>query len=116
MWTGLLLLPFLLFVDMGTAPAPGLVAAQFWWLLPFVIFVAMAGVYASMWAIPLLAPAVVGVIYMTEISAGAISSAFLSGEPFGLREILGIALITAAAILESARDMWRGRRTSSQLP
>jgi drug/metabolite transporter (DMT)-like permease len=111
MWTGGLLLPFLLFVDLGTAPAPALVVAQFWWLVPFLVFVTMAGVYASMWAVPLLAPAIVGVIYMTEISAGAISSAFLSGEPFGVRELLGITLITVAAIMESARDMWRERQT-----
>ncbi len=57
-----------------------------------------------MWAVPLLAPAIVGVLYMTEISAAAISSALWSGEPFGLREILGIALITVAAVLESVRD------------
>ena len=70
----------------------------------------MTGVYASMWAVPLLAPAIVGVLYMTEISSGAISSALWSGEPFGVREILGICLITLAAILESARDMWRQYR------
>ena len=109
-WTGVLLLPLLFFVGTANAPPLGLVVAQFWWLIPFLLFVAMVGVYASMWAVPLLAPAVVGVLYMTEISAGAISSAFLSGEPFGMREILGIALITLAAILESARDMWREQR------
>ena len=59
---------------------------------------------------PLPEPAIAGVLYMTEISAAAISSAFWSGEPFGLREISGIALITVAAILESVRDLWRDRR------
>jgi drug/metabolite transporter (DMT)-like permease len=47
---------------------------------------------------------------MTEISAAAISSALWSGEPFGIREILGITLITVAAVLESVRDLWRDRR------
>jgi hypothetical protein len=75
--------------------------SQLWWLLPFIFLIAKPGVYMSMWAVPLLAPAIVGVLYMTEIRAAAISSALWSGEPFGVREILGIALITVAAVLES---------------
>ena len=93
----------------------GLVVNQLWWLLPFIFLIAMPGVYLSMWAVPLLAPAIVGVLYMTEISAAAISSALWSGEPFGIREILGIALITVAAVLESVRDLWRDRRAAPTL-
>ena len=110
LWTGALLLPLLAFAGTGNAPPPSLVLNQLWWLLPFIVLVAMTGVYISMWAVPLLAPAIVGVLYMTEISAAAISSALWSGEPFGIREILGIALITVAAVLESVRDLWRERR------
>lgn len=108
--TGALLLPLLAIVGTGDAPPLGLVVNQLWWLLPFIFLIAMPGVYMSMWAVPLLAPAIVGVLYMTEISAAAISSALWSGEPFGIREILGIALITVAAVLESVRDLWRDRR------
>jgi drug/metabolite transporter (DMT)-like permease len=110
MWTGAMLLLLLAFAGTGGAPPLELVLAQLWWLLPFILFIAMVGVYISMWAVPLLAPAIVGVLYMTEISAAAISSALWSGEPFGVREILGIALITVAAVLESVRDLWRERR------
>jgi drug/metabolite transporter (DMT)-like permease len=110
MWTGAMLLALLAFAGTGGAPPLGLVLDQLWWLLPFILFIAMVGVYISMWAVPLLAPAIVGVLYMTEISAAAISSALWSGEPFGIREILGIALITVAAVLESVRDLWRERR------
>ena len=110
MWTGAMLLLLLAFAGIGGAPTLGLVVDQLWWLLPFILFIAMVGVYISMWAVPLLAPAIVGVLYMTEISAAAISSALWSGEPFGLREVSGIALITVAAVLESARDLWRERR------
>ena len=63
-----------------------------------------------MWAVPLLAPAIVTILYMTEISAAAINSVLWSGEPFGACEISGIFLITLAAILESARDKWRQSR------
>ncbi len=110
MCTGALLLILLAFTGTGNAPPLGLVVNQLWWLLPFIFLIAMPGVYMSMWAVPLLAPAIVGVLYMTEISAAAISSALWSGEPFGIREILGIALITVAAVLESVRDLWRDRR------
>jgi drug/metabolite transporter (DMT)-like permease len=110
LWTGLLLFPFIAVADFSTMPPLALALAQLWWLLPFIACVAMVGVFASMWAVPKLPPAVVGILYMTEISAGAISSAIWSGEPFGAREVLGICLITIAAILESARDMWREQR------
>ncbi|HJL53422.1 MAG TPA: hypothetical protein QF695_12400, partial [Arenicellales bacterium] len=42
----------------------------------------------------------VGVLFMTEISVGAISAALLTNEPFGTREILGVILITAAGLTE----------------
>jgi len=106
----MLLLSLLAVTGTGSAPRLALVLSQLWWMLPFIFLIAMVGVYVSMWAVPLLAPAIVGVLYMTEISAAAISSALWSGEPFGLRELLGIALITIAAVLESARDLWRERR------
>ncbi len=109
-WTGVLLLPLIALTGTSNAPPMALVLAQLWWLLPFLFLVAMTGVYASMWAVPKLSPAIVGILYMTEISAGAISAAILSNEPFGPREIAGICLITLAAILESARDLWRERR------
>ena len=108
--TGLLLLPLLAMAGTANAPPLGLVLSQLWWVLPFIFLIAMPGVYMSMWAVPLLAPGIVTVLYMTEISAAAVSSALWSGEPFGVREILGICLITLAAILESARDLWRQHR------
>ena len=37
---------------------------------------------------------------MTEVSVGAISAALLTNEPFGVREILGVGLITAAGLTE----------------
>ena len=109
-WTGVLLLPLIALTGASNAPPLPLVLAQLWWLLPFLFLVAMTGVYASMWAVPKLSPAIVGILYMTEISAGAISAAILSNEPFGPREIAGVCLITLAAVLESARDLWRERR------
>ncbi len=70
------------------------------WLLPVVIFLIIPGFYAITWGVPLLNPGTVGILFMTEISVGAISAALLTNEPFGFREILGVILITAAGLTE----------------
>ena len=70
------------------------------WLIPVVLFVIIPGFYAITWGVPLLNPGTVGVLFMTEISVGAISAALLTDEPFGTREILGVILITVAGLTE----------------
>ena len=70
------------------------------WLIPVVLFVIIPGFYAITWGVPLLNPGTVGVLFMTEISVGAVSAALLTNEPFGIREILGVMLITAAGLTE----------------
>ena len=70
------------------------------WLIPVVLFVIIPGFYAITWGVPLLSPGTVGVLFMTEISVGAISAALLTDEPFGVREILGVILITMAGLTE----------------
>ena len=70
------------------------------WLIPVVLFVIIPGFYAITWGVPLLNPGTVGVLFMTEISVGAISAALLTNEPFGAREILGVILITMAGLTE----------------
>jgi drug/metabolite transporter (DMT)-like permease len=93
----------------AAAPAPslGLVVAQLWWLVPTMLVVVMTGVYAALWGAPKLSPGLVGLLFMTEISVGSITAAIWSGDPFGMREIVGILLISLAGILESAIDIWR---------
>jgi drug/metabolite transporter (DMT)-like permease len=113
-WTGILLIPIVGLADWTAAPAFALMASQLWWLLPFILAVTMTGVYSSMWAVPLLPAGIVGLLYMTEISSGAISAALLAGEPFGWREATGIALITLAGALESLVDLWNSRRLTRQ--
>ena len=76
------------------------------WLVPTVVVVVMTGMYATMWGAPKLNPGVVGLLFMTEISVGAITAAIWSGEPFGIRELIGIILITAAGAAESIWDLW----------
>jgi drug/metabolite transporter (DMT)-like permease len=110
-WSGFCALAFLLVIRPDFASAPPLTTylAQLPWLVPTIVVVVMTGVYASMWGVPKLNPGLVGLLFMTEISVGAVTAAIWSGDPFGWREVIGILLISAAGILESAVELWRGR-------
>lgn len=70
------------------------------WLIPVLMIIVLPGVFAIMWGTPHLNPGVAGLLYMTEISVGAATAAIWAGEPFGLREITGIVLITLAGLVE----------------
>jgi drug/metabolite transporter (DMT)-like permease len=67
------------------------VTGTLWWS------VSMAGL---MWATALLDPARVGILLMSEVLIGALSAAFLVGEPLLPFELIGGALVLSAAILE----------------
>jgi drug/metabolite transporter (DMT)-like permease len=69
-------------------------------LLIFMALLILPGTYASLWGPKFLSPGVVGLLFMTEIVVGAISVALLSGEPFGIREVIGIILIAGASLME----------------
>lgn len=77
------------------------------WLVPALLVVVVTGVYACMWGAPKLNPAVVGLLFMTEISVGAITAAIWSGEPFGPAELSGVILISLAGATESLWELWR---------
>nr|ADI22872.1 hypothetical protein [uncultured gamma proteobacterium HF0500_32L01] len=70
------------------------------WFIPVVLLMIIPMFYAITWGVPLLNPGTVGVLFMTEISVGAIGAALLTDEAFGIREVLGVALITAAGLTE----------------
>ena len=66
----------------------------------FIVLLILPGTYASLWGPKFLSPGVVGLLFMTEIVVGSISVALLSAEPFGIREVIGILLITCASLIE----------------
>ena len=69
-------------------------------LLLFVVVLVIPGTWASLWGPKYLNPGVAGLLFMAEIVVGAVSAALLAGEPFGLREGVGVALIAGASLLE----------------
>ena len=48
----------------------------------------------------MLNPGIVGLLFMTEISIGTATAAIWAGEPFGMREIAGVLLISMAGVFE----------------
>jgi drug/metabolite transporter (DMT)-like permease len=83
------------------------------WLLPFAMLVIVPAAIATVYAPTKLNPGIVGILFMAEICVGTITAAIWADEPFGLRQLLGIALITLAGILETAW-VFLSRRNSTR--
>ncbi len=81
-------------------PPPGILVSILPWLLPTVLLLVLPAYLAITWGTPQLNPGTAGLLYMTEISVGAISAALLTAEAFGLREIVGVFLISLAGLAE----------------
>lgn len=56
--------------------------------------------FLVLWAAQRIDAGRVGVLLMTEVLMGAFTAALYSGEPFGVMQIAGTALIAAAALIE----------------
>ena len=100
--TGCAVVTGALFAVFGTADGQGAVTPA----LPWIIFTAIYIVPAlalTLWPATLLTPARAGLLLMTEVVAGVVSAALLSGEPFGMQEALGALLIGAALLSEVVR-------------
>jgi drug/metabolite transporter (DMT)-like permease len=69
------------------------------WSIPIALLV-ITGAYAVFWGAPHLNPGVVGLLMMTEISVGVVTAAIWANEPFGMRELVGVILITLAGLSE----------------
>lgn len=77
------------------------------WIVPVVLVLAIPSAFAVMWGATVLSPGLLSILFMTEISAGAVTAAIWAGEPFGLREISGVILISVAGITEPILKMYR---------
>jgi len=70
------------------------------WFIPVAAVLVVSAAFAAFWGAPHLNPGIVGILFMTEISIGAITAAIWAGEPFGWRELAGVILITMAGLSE----------------
>ncbi len=104
-WGAVFALPILLLLPAEAAgPPPALDAL--WSAAPFAVAVAglvyLPAISLIFWGATHLDPGRVGLLMMGEIVFGVASAAWLTDEPFGLREALGTALIVGAALVEIA--------------
>lgn len=60
-------------------------------------------IFLTLWPAALLSPGRVGLLLMGEVVVGIGSAAWLSGEPFGMREFIGASLIASAGLVEVIR-------------
>lgn len=93
-------------VDGGQSfPDFGAVLGTLYWFLPVVLILVIPPAIAVMWGASIISPGLLGVIFMTEITAGTITAAIWAEEPFGWRELIGVLLITAAGLWEPVRQI-----------
>ena len=73
------------------------------WIVVVALFL-LPATWLTIWPATVLSPARVGILFMTEAIVGIGSAAWLTNEPFGVREIIGTALIMGAGIVEVLRS------------
>jgi drug/metabolite transporter (DMT)-like permease len=83
------------------------------WLVPVALLMVVPCALASSWGPKHIDPALVGILFMTEITVGGITAALWAGEPFGLRELIGVLLISGAALVDSLWDFWQARQAAA---
>jgi drug/metabolite transporter (DMT)-like permease len=84
---------------MGGAIAPMALISNAGWGLLIAFYVAPM-LLLTLWPATRLTPGRVGLLLMTDVIAAVASAAWLAGEPFGAREILGSLLMISAALVE----------------
>ncbi|MBL8908866.1 MAG: DMT family transporter [Rhizobiales bacterium] len=110
LWSFLIAILILLIANQTPMPDWGTAIPSLpWWMILMLIAI-VSGPVTSIWGAKYLSPGIVGLLFMTEISVGAVTAALWSGEPFGWREVIGIVLISSAGVLESLWELWRDRK------
>ena len=94
----------------GQAPDMATIVGVLPWLVPVVLIIVIPPAFAIMWGATIISPGLLAILFMTEISAGTITSAIWAGEHVGAREIVGVVLVSLAGLLEPVHKMWTGRR------
>ncbi len=98
-----------LFTEPATLPALGAFADVLIWLAPLSLLIVLPTYLGITWGLPQLNPGTSGLLFMTELSVGALSAALLTNEVFGIRETLGILFISFAALAEVILPRFRRR-------
>jgi drug/metabolite transporter (DMT)-like permease len=81
------------------------------WLALLIALFGVPPVIMVLWGAACLSPGRVGILLMGEVVVGVTSAAVWSGEPFGLREVIGTVLIAGAAFIETVHPQLARQRT-----
>lgn len=100
-----------LLVDRASmAPDMGVILGVLPWLVTVLLVAVIPGGFASMFGASVLNPGIVGMLFMAVISVGTVTAALWADEPFGIREIAGVLLISSAGLCEPLVDFARRSR------
>ena len=80
------------------------------WMIPLALLLVIPAGFAVIYGPTQLNPGIAGILFMVEIGVGTVTASLMTDEPFGWREMVGVAMITAAALVEPLRDLLRYRR------
>ena len=95
----------------GAVPSISAIVSVLYWMIPVAVVLIIPPAFALMWGASVISPGLIGILFMTEVSVGAVTAAIWAGEPFGLREALGVVVITAAGALEPIHSLMKSRQT-----
>ena len=84
------------------------------WMIPLALLMIIPAGFAVIFGPTQLNPGIAGILFMVEIGIGTITASIMTDEPFGWRELLGVLMITLAALIEPVRDLIRFRRQQTQ--
>ncbi len=98
--SGLAILVMFFLQGTVSIPPPVAFSSVLPWLAPLSLLLVLPVYLAITWGLPQLNPGTSGLLFMTEISVGTLTAAWLTSEIIGPREIIGIILITLAGLAE----------------
>jgi drug/metabolite transporter (DMT)-like permease len=78
-------------------------------MIPLAIILVIPAGFAVIYGPTQLNPDIAGILFMVEIGVGTITASIMTDEAFGLRELLGVLMITSAALIEPLRDLIQHR-------
>ena len=84
----------------GALAMPNLGTEAILAFLAFALVINLPCMFIVVWGARLLSPGRVGILLAGEIAFGVVSAAILTDEPFGMRELIGTALILSAVLVE----------------
>ena len=69
-------------------------------IIAILAVLSVVSAWGILWGARVVSPGRAGILLMTEVVTGLASAAVLSGEPFGITQLVGSVLIVAAALVE----------------